>query len=57
MGLSKSSLSEGLAETFCLTDPSRRDNPIIFASEGTYRDSFPSKSGKYPAGNTNQLNH
>ncbi|KAK7703222.1 hypothetical protein SLS64_009198 [Diaporthe eres] len=27
-------MSEGLAETFCLTDPSRRDNPIIFASEG-----------------------
>ncbi|KAL1621145.1 hypothetical protein SLS54_005639 [Diplodia seriata] len=27
--------SEGLAETFCLTDPSRKDNPIIFASEGT----------------------
>lgn len=27
--------SEGLAEVFCLTDPSRPDNPIIFASEGT----------------------
>lgn len=27
-------LSEGLAEVFCLTDPSRHDNPIIFASEG-----------------------
>lgn len=27
--------SEALAEVFCLTDPSRRDNPIIFASEGT----------------------
>ena len=26
--------SEGLAEVFCLTDPSRPDNPIIFASEG-----------------------
>ena len=26
--------SEGLAETFCLTDPSRPDNPIVFASEG-----------------------
>ncbi|KAK8226750.1 hypothetical protein HDK77DRAFT_384708 [Phyllosticta capitalensis] len=24
--------SEGLAETFCLTDPSRKDNPIIFSS-------------------------
>lgn len=28
--------SEGLAEVFCLTDPSRTDNPIIFASEGRY---------------------
>lgn len=28
-------LSEGLAEVFCLTDPSRDDNPIVFASEGT----------------------
>jgi hypothetical protein len=27
--------SEGLAEVFCLTDPSRLDNPIIFASEGS----------------------
>lgn len=27
-------LSEGLAEVFCLTDPSRPDNPIVFASEG-----------------------
>jgi hypothetical protein len=26
--------SEGLAEVFCLTDPSKRDNPIVFASEG-----------------------
>lgn len=26
--------SEGLAEVFCLTDPSRQDNPIVFASEG-----------------------
>jgi len=25
--------SEGLAEVFCLTDPSRNDNPIVFASE------------------------
>lgn len=25
--------SEGLAEVFCLTDPSRTDNPIVFASE------------------------
>jgi hypothetical protein len=29
--------SEGLAEVFCLTDPSRTDNPIIFASEGGFR--------------------
>ncbi|KAH9910046.1 hypothetical protein F4778DRAFT_767912 [Xylariomycetidae sp. FL2044] len=26
-------LSQGLAEVFCLTDPSRPDNPIVFASE------------------------
>ena len=26
--------SDGLAEVFCLTDPSRKDQPIIFASEG-----------------------
>jgi hypothetical protein len=26
--------SEGLAEVFCLTDPARQDNPIVFASEG-----------------------
>lgn len=35
-------MSEGLAETFCLTDPSRRDNPIIFASDGMYRAEFTS---------------
>jgi hypothetical protein len=28
--------SDGLAEVFCLTDPSRPDNPIVFASEGTF---------------------
>ena len=28
--------SEGLAEVFCLTDPSRPDNPIIFTSEGRF---------------------
>jgi len=27
-------MSEGLAEVFCLTDPSRHDNPIVFASDG-----------------------
>lgn len=26
--------SEGLAEVFCLTDPSKPDNPIVFSSEG-----------------------
>jgi hypothetical protein len=26
--------SEGLAEVFCLTDPTRPDNPIVFSSEG-----------------------
>lgn len=26
--------SDGLAEVFCLTDPSRQDNPIILASDG-----------------------
>lgn len=28
--------SDGLAEIFCLSDPSRPDNPIVFASEGRY---------------------
>jgi len=28
--------SEGLAEVFCLSDPSRPDNPIVFASEGVF---------------------
>lgn len=26
--------SEGVGEVFCLTDPSRHDNPIVFVSEG-----------------------
>ncbi|KAH8882810.1 hypothetical protein GQ53DRAFT_587654, partial [Thozetella sp. PMI_491] len=30
-------MSEGLAEVFCLTDPSRHDNPIVFASEEFHR--------------------
>ncbi|KAM7223439.1 hypothetical protein V8F06_001316 [Rhypophila decipiens] len=30
-------MSEGLAEVFCLTDPSREGNPIVFASEEFYR--------------------
>ncbi|PTU19980.1 hypothetical protein P175DRAFT_0509942 [Aspergillus ochraceoroseus IBT 24754] len=29
--------SDALAEVFCLTDPSRRDNPIIFSSEEFHR--------------------
>jgi hypothetical protein len=29
--------SNGLAEVFCLTDPSREDNPIVFASEEFHR--------------------
>jgi hypothetical protein len=29
--------SEGLAEVFCLTDPSRKDNPVVFASEEFHR--------------------
>lgn len=29
--------SEGLAEVFCLTDPSRSDNPIVFSSEEFHR--------------------
>lgn len=28
--------SEGLAEVFCLTDPSRPDNPIVFTSDGEH---------------------
>ncbi|KAK2024670.1 hypothetical protein LX32DRAFT_598274, partial [Colletotrichum zoysiae] len=30
-------MSEGLAEVFCLTDPSRHDNPIVMASEEFHR--------------------
>ena len=29
--------SEGFAEVFCLTDPSRPDNPIVFASKGMWK--------------------
>jgi hypothetical protein len=29
-------LPEGMLEVFCLTDPSRPDNPIVFASQGTF---------------------
>ncbi|KAM7188313.1 hypothetical protein V8F20_010596 [Naviculisporaceae sp. PSN 640] len=30
-------MSEGLAEVFCLSDPSREGNPIVFASEEFFR--------------------
>ncbi|KAK7992946.1 hypothetical protein PG988_001740, partial [Apiospora saccharicola] len=30
-------VSEGLAEVFCLTDPSRTDNPIVFTSDEFHR--------------------
>ena len=29
-------MSDGLAEVFCITDPSRTDNPIVFTSEGEW---------------------
>ena len=29
-------VADGLAEIFCLSDPSRPDNPIVFASEGMH---------------------
>lgn len=32
---------DGLGECFCLTDPRREDNPIIFMSEGKGRKHFP----------------
>lgn len=40
------SLSEGLAEVFCLTDPSRQDNPIVFASEGKSWSEFSFQSSR-----------
>lgn len=41
-------MSAGLAEVFCLTDPSREGNPVVFASEGfffcpAYRCELPTK--------------
>ncbi|KAF3062395.1 Phototropin-2 [Daldinia childiae] len=30
-------LSEGVADVFCLIDPSRNDNPIVFASKGFHQ--------------------
>lgn len=35
--VNSSDLFEGLAEVFCLSDPSRRDHPIVFASEEFHR--------------------
>lgn len=29
-------LASGVAETYCMTDPNLPDNPIVYASEGTY---------------------
>lgn len=39
-------LSEGLAEVFCISDPSRQDNPIVFASEGESSSRSPSRASK-----------
>lgn len=33
-------LAEGLAEVYCLTDPSLPDNPIVYASEGEWKRSY-----------------
>lgn len=48
-------VSEGLAEVFCLTDPSRPDNPIIFASEGVYMPSSVSKMDLQSTNRTNRV--
>ena len=40
--------SEGLAEVFCLSDPSRPDNPIVFASEGMMVVLHPTDPLAYP---------
>ena len=34
IGFHYQNIAGGLAETYCLSDPSRPDNPIVFASEG-----------------------
>ena len=34
IGFHYQNLAGGLAETYCLSDPSRADNPIVFTSEG-----------------------
>ncbi|MCJ1321535.1 hypothetical protein MMC15_006880 [Xylographa vitiligo] len=36
-GPQQTEASEGFAEVFCLTDPSRLDNPIVFASEAFHQ--------------------
>lgn len=36
----------GLAEVFCLSDPSIKDNPIVYASEGKYRPSARNSLGR-----------
>ncbi|KAK4228230.1 hypothetical protein QBC38DRAFT_161675 [Podospora fimiseda] len=41
-------MSEGLAEIFCMTDPSREDNPVVFASEEFYR--LPQYGAKHTIG-------
>ncbi|KAK1072862.1 hypothetical protein LTR33_010142 [Friedmanniomyces endolithicus] len=50
--------SEGLAEVFCLTDPSRVDNPIVFASEEFTRTTQYGMSyviGRRPKTNANSV--
>ena len=34
IGFHYQNIAGGLAETYCLSDPSRPDNPLVFASEG-----------------------
>lgn len=38
-------MSDGLAEVFCITDPSRPDNPIVFTSEGECPDIPTNRTG------------
>jgi hypothetical protein len=47
--------SNALAEVFCLTDPSRPDNPIIFASQGTYLRETESGVVTNPSQNSTEL--
>lgn len=39
-------MSDGLAEVFCITDPSRADNPIVFSSEGECGRDIPTYSSE-----------